>query len=89
MPLCPSFVLDSRLMSSAAVPRRFPTKGGTGAIWKGVAKLLPADKQRYSQSVTAVDKDAKVVTLADGKKIQYNALIRYGATDALISSACL
>lgn len=24
---------------------RFPTSGGTGAIWKGVAKQLPADKQ--------------------------------------------
>ena len=24
---------------------RFPTSGGTGAIWKGVAKMLPADKQ--------------------------------------------
>jgi hypothetical protein len=24
---------------------RFPTKGGTGAIWKGVAALLPTDKQ--------------------------------------------
>ena len=24
---------------------RFPTNGGTGAIWKGVAKLLPTDKQ--------------------------------------------
>jgi|LauGreSBDMM110SN_4_FD.fasta_scaffold214593_2 hypothetical protein len=24
---------------------RFPTSGGTGAIWKGVAKLLPASKQ--------------------------------------------
>lgn len=24
---------------------RFPTNGGTGAIWKGVAKLLPEDKQ--------------------------------------------
>lgn len=23
---------------------RFPTEGGTGAIWKGVAKLLPQDK---------------------------------------------
>lgn len=25
--------------------RRFPTEGGTGAIWKGVAKLLPQNKQ--------------------------------------------
>ncbi len=24
---------------------RFPKEGGTGAIWKGVAKLLPANKQ--------------------------------------------
>lgn len=24
---------------------RFPTKGGTGAIWKGVARLLPGQKQ--------------------------------------------
>lgn len=24
---------------------RFPKKGGTGAIWKAVAKLLPQDKQ--------------------------------------------
>jgi hypothetical protein len=24
---------------------RFPKEGGTGAIWKGVAALLPADKQ--------------------------------------------
>jgi hypothetical protein len=24
---------------------RFPKRGGTGGIWKGVAKLLPADKQ--------------------------------------------
>ena len=24
---------------------RFPTSGGTGAIWKGVANLLPAEKQ--------------------------------------------
>jgi hypothetical protein len=24
---------------------RFPTHGGTGAIWKGVAKLLPQERQ--------------------------------------------
>lgn len=24
---------------------RFPTSGGTGAIWKGVAKLLPEERQ--------------------------------------------
>mmetsp|Transcript_25530 Transcript_25530/g.55577 ORF Transcript_25530/g.55577 Transcript_25530/m.55577 type:complete len:503 (-) Transcript_25530:650-2158(-) len=54
---------------------RFPTKGGTGAIWKGVANLLPADKQKYGQGVVNIDKDAKVVTLASGAKIQYNSLL--------------
>jgi hypothetical protein len=28
---------------------RFPKRGGTGSIWKGVAKLLPADKQVSSR----------------------------------------
>jgi len=54
---------------------RFPKRGGTGAIWKGVAKLLPKDNQRYNQTVTNIDKDAKVVTLADGSSIGYNSLV--------------
>ncbi|KAK9835546.1 hypothetical protein WJX74_002701 [Apatococcus lobatus] len=56
---------------------RFPLEGGTGAIWKGVAKLLPKENQRYGpkNQVTGIDKDAQVVTLQDGKKIQYDALI--------------
>ena len=49
---------------------RFPTNGGTGAIWKGVAKLLPSERQRYKQTVVNIDKDAKEVHLSDGKKIK-------------------
>ncbi|KAK9815579.1 hypothetical protein WJX72_006193 [[Myrmecia] bisecta] len=56
---------------------RFPLEGGTGAIWKGVAKLLPQENQRYGPDcgVTHIDKDSKVVTLRNGKRIQYDALI--------------
>lgn len=54
---------------------RFPTSGGTGAIWKGVAKLLPQEKQRYNQTVVGLDKDAKVVTLSSGHNIHYDALV--------------
>mmetsp|Transcript_14864 Transcript_14864/g.41789 ORF Transcript_14864/g.41789 Transcript_14864/m.41789 type:complete len:519 (+) Transcript_14864:99-1655(+) len=56
---------------------RFPTQGGTGHIWKSVAKLLPEDKQSYGagNSVVGVDMDAKMVTLASGGRIQYNSLI--------------
>jgi protoporphyrinogen oxidase len=54
---------------------RFPTEGGTGAIWKGVAKLIPTERQRYSKSVVAIDKDNQIVTFADGSKIVYGSLI--------------
>ena len=56
---------------------RFPKHGGTGAIWKGVAKLLPVEKQHYGAqcTVTALDAGAKTVTLTGGKQVQYNSLI--------------
>ncbi|WZN62748.1 putative adrenodoxin reductase [Chloropicon roscoffensis] len=56
---------------------RFPKEGGTGAIWKGVGRLLPKDKQQYGpkMEVVAVDKDDQVITLKDGRKIRYKALL--------------
>lgn len=56
---------------------RFPTTGGTGGIWKGVAALLPAERQRYgpTQSVTGIDGEAKTVTFADGRRVAYDTLI--------------
>lgn len=56
---------------------RFPTEGGTGAIWKKVAALLPAERQRYGpdNSVTHIDKDAKTVTFRDGRKLAYDTLL--------------
>lgn len=53
---------------------RFPNEGGTGAIWKKVAAMLPAEKQRYNTSVTSIDPANKVLTLNDGSKIQYNTV---------------
>ncbi|KAL6769868.1 hypothetical protein ACKKBG_A32675 [Auxenochlorella protothecoides x Auxenochlorella symbiontica] len=56
---------------------RFPTEGGTGGIWKAVAALLPAERQRYgpAQTVTSIDKAAKTVTFRDGRKLAYDTLI--------------
>jgi len=56
---------------------RFPKKGGTGAIWKAVANLLPRQKQQYGEGneVTAVDKDAQIATTKSGRRIRYKALI--------------
>lgn len=54
---------------------RFPQEGGTGAIWKKVATLLPQDKQKYGVSVTAIDPANKILALSDGTQLQYNKLL--------------
>jgi protoporphyrinogen oxidase len=54
---------------------RFPQQGGTGGIWKAVAKLLPSHKQQYNTTVIAIDPKAKAVTLQDGSKITYGKLL--------------
>ncbi len=54
---------------------RFPQEGGTGAIWKKVANLLPEEKQVYNMKVISLDAKEKVVTFENGRKIQYNKLL--------------
>lgn len=34
-------------------------EGGTGGIWKAVAKLLPAERQRYKKELVSIDKEAQ------------------------------
>uniref|UniRef100_A0A7S3R1H1 Amine oxidase domain-containing protein n=1 Tax=Dunaliella tertiolecta TaxID=3047 RepID=A0A7S3R1H1_DUNTE len=63
---------------------RFPTHGGTGAIWKGVARLLPEKNQRYNCTVTGIDKEAKVVTLESGAQIRYNSLLSTLPLDVML-----
>lgn len=41
---------------------RFPKQGGTGAIWKQVAQLLPADKQVSHTAGPPVSKVSKTPT---------------------------
>ncbi|KAL7754250.1 hypothetical protein RI367_000231 [Sorochytrium milnesiophthora] len=54
---------------------RFPAHGGTGGIWKAVAKTLPQDRFRFNYTVTKVDADKKIVTLKDGRTIGYQKLV--------------
>jgi len=74
---------------------RFPQEGGTGAIWKKVAAMLPKEKQQYNTKVTGIDAPNKTVTLSDGTSIQYNKvctyslLIRWCRFYVLFMSICL
>ena len=54
---------------------RFPQEGGTGAIWKKVAKLLPKDKLRFDCTVSSIDTNTKKVNLSDGRVFKYNKLL--------------
>jgi protoporphyrinogen oxidase len=54
---------------------RFPKRGGTGAIWKACAVLLPAERQAYNKSVISIDLEERKVVLSDGSKQTYDLLI--------------
>lgn len=54
---------------------RFPKEGGTGAIWKKVAGLLPESRQKYKTKVVKVDADEKIAHLDNGQKIKYEKLM--------------
>jgi protoporphyrinogen oxidase len=56
---------------------RFPQHGGTGGIWKNVAKLLPQERMRFGQEgqVTHIDAADNVLIMGDGKRIKYGKLL--------------
>lgn len=54
---------------------QFPKRGGTGAIWKSVAKMTGEDKIKYNAEVVAIDKKNKTVQLKSGEKFQYQTLL--------------
>ena len=54
---------------------RFPARGGTGAIWMGVSRLLPPARFRFGCQVTGVDSASRTVLLADASSLPYDTLI--------------
>lgn len=62
---------------------RFPRKGGTGAIWKTCAMLLPSGKIHFQQEVAQIDLAARKLRLAGGEVIPYTHLISTMPLDRL------
>jgi protoporphyrinogen oxidase len=62
---------------------KFPAHGGTGGIWKAVAKTLPKDKFRLNTKVVKVDIERKTVELENGSKISFGKLVSTMAVDEL------
>jgi len=65
---------------------RFPARDGTGGIWIAVANTLPNEKKRFGKkgTVTKVDAQKKVVTMADGTTIGYDKLVSTMNVDQLV-----
>jgi protoporphyrinogen oxidase len=54
---------------------RFPERGGTGAIWRGVAGLIDPRRLLFGARVDRVDLAARAVTLSDGRRFSYDTLM--------------
>ena len=66
---------------------RFPAAGGTGAIWSGVAGLLPAERLAFQQRVVEVDLGARLVRLQDGRQHRFDVLLSTMPLDVLTAIA--
>ena len=62
---------------------RFPAHGGTGGIWKAVAKTLPQHKFLFNTKVVKVDIEKKTVQLESGRKIGFKNLVSTMPVDEL------
>ncbi len=62
---------------------RFPSRGGTGAIWKALAKVLPKEKVMTQLGVVDIDVESRRLTLSDGSRIGYGAIISTMPLDKL------
>lgn len=62
---------------------RFPAHGGTGGIWKAVAKTLPQDKFLLNTKVVKVDIECKTVLLENGSRIAFKKLVSTMPVDEL------
>jgi len=62
---------------------RFPASGGTGAVWKAVAGLIPERHLAYNTAVRQVDAMRRTIRTADGAEQAYDILISTLPLDVL------
>lgn len=63
---------------------KFPLLGGTGAIWRAIAQLLPEGKVQVDAAVVAVNSEKKLLKFKDGREESYDCLISTMPIDQLL-----
>jgi len=64
---------------------RFPLQGGTGSIWRGLSKMLPAERQHFGNRAVSIDLEARRVRFDDGSAVTYETMISSIPLDTLLS----
>lgn len=64
---------------------RFPSRGGTGAIWRSMYGRLPAERCWLEKQAVRIDPAAKVVYFADGDQRPFDLLLSTVPLDRLLS----
>jgi protoporphyrinogen oxidase len=68
---------------------RFPKTGGTGAIWKSVAKKIGHSKIKLNRKVERIDLSAKKIFFSDSSSQNFETLLSTMPLDRLMTSAGL
>lgn len=64
----------------------FPRSGGTGEIFRRLARRITHDHIRFGAAIAMVHPEARTVTLASGDRLRYQTLIWTGPLDQLVQS---
>ena len=62
---------------------QFPKFGGTGAVWRALAKHIGDDSFQYNTKVQSIDWKSKVVTTDGGEKLAYDHILTTMPLDVL------
>jgi len=62
---------------------RFPASGGTGAIWRSIAALIPEHHFAYQSCVSYIDTGRRIVRTKDGTEQAYDVMISTVPLDSL------
>ncbi|MGO9897069.1 MAG: protoporphyrinogen/coproporphyrinogen oxidase [Bryobacteraceae bacterium] len=66
---------------------RFPMYGGTGEIWRRLARCIPSGRLAYGKSLVHLNTETKQLTFSDGSKQGYDILISTMPMDLLVQQS--